>query len=582
MGGRLAACVIAVAVAAGLIAAPAAEATFHLIKVREVYAGTNNDSYVELQMFAAGQVLLSGHKMTVYSSAGTLVHSSTFPAGVSKSENQRTVLIGDSNVQSSFGVAPDLVDPELNLSAAGGAACWNALGIPADCVAWGNFNGAAALQSATGTSAGAPASPAGITPGKAIRRTIEPGCPTLLEESDDTDVSSADFKEVSPAPRDNASAVVETTCAGAPNTAIDDKPALRTNSTSAEFTYEAPTATSYECKLDAAVFAVCPSLGQEYSGLADGAHSFQVRGVNLSGPDPTPASYSWTVDTVAPVTTIDTHPADPGPGTSAAFAFHAGETATFQCSLVPAGEPAAFAACASGKTYKGLANGEYAFEVQATDQAGNVGAPASFEWEVDNSLADTTPPQTTLESRPPDPSGSSTAAFTYTSNEVGSTFECALDGAGFSACSPAGISYSGLANGPHSFQVRAIDPSENVDPTPAGYTFSVAVQSPPAPASQAPSPPAPRLLPPAPPQTTLSTKPAAKTHDRTPSFRFRSPSPGASFECAVDRQPFKPCRSPFTTKQLSFGRHTVSVRAVVGAIADPSPGKFAFKVIGGH
>ena len=161
MGGRLAAFVIAVATAAGLIAAPAAEATFHLIKVREVYAGTNNDSYVELQMFAAGQVLLSGHKMTVYNSAGALVHSSTFSTGVANSENQRTVLIGDSNVQSSFGVAPDLVDAELNLSGAGGAACWNALGIPADCVAWGNFSGGAALQTATGTSAGAPVSPSG-------------------------------------------------------------------------------------------------------------------------------------------------------------------------------------------------------------------------------------------------------------------------------------------------------------------------------------------------------------------------------------------------------------------------------------
>ncbi len=581
MGGRLAAFVIAVATAAGLIAAPAAEATFHLIKVREVYTGTNNDSYVELQMFAAGQVLLSGHKMTVYNSAGALVHSSTFSTGVANSENQRTVLIGDSNVQSSFGVAPDLVDAELNLSGAGGAACWNALGIPADCVAWGNFSGGAALQTATGTSAGAPVSPSGITPGKAIRRTIEPGCPTLLEESDDTDASATDFKEATPAPRDNASAVVETTCAGAPNTAIDDKPALRTNSTAAEFTYEAPTATSYECRLDAATFAACPSAGQDYSGLADGAHTFQVRGVNLSGPDPTPASYSWTVDTVAPVATIDTHPADPGPGNSAAFTFHAGETSTFQCSLVPAGEPAAFSTCATGKTYKNLVNGEYLFEVQATDQAGNGGAPASFEWEVDNSLTDTTPPQTTLDQRPPDPSASSSAFFSYESNEDGSSFECALDGAAFSPCPPGGITYSSLVNGPHAFEVRAIDISENTDPTPAGYSFSVAVQSVP-PTSPPPlpvSPPPPQ--PPAAPQTTLA-KAVAKTHDRTPTLRFSSATPGADFECAVDRGSFKPCHSPFTSKQLSFGRHTISVRAIIGGVTDPTPGKYAFKVVRGH
>ena len=90
-----------------LIAAPAAQATFHLIKVREVYAGTEDDSYVELQMYAAGQSFLNGHSLTLYNAAGGLSHSSTFSAGVTKSENQRTVLIGDSGVQARFGVTPD-------------------------------------------------------------------------------------------------------------------------------------------------------------------------------------------------------------------------------------------------------------------------------------------------------------------------------------------------------------------------------------------------------------------------------------------------------------------------------------------
>ena len=74
----------------------------------------------------------------------------------------------------------------------------------------------------------------------------------------------------------------------------------------------------------------------------------------------------------------------------------------------------------------------------------------------------------------------------------------------------------------------------------------------------------------------------AKTHDRTPTLRFSSATPGADFECAVDRGSFKPCRSPFTTKQLSFGRHTISVRAIIGGVTDPTPGKYAFKVVRGH
>ena len=563
-----------------LAGAPAAQATFHLIKVREVSPSGGESSYVELQMYAGGQHFLAGHSLTLYGPTGALAHTSTFSGAVANPENQRTVLVGDTGVEAAFGLKPDLVDAGLAVPAAGGAACWNAGGLPADCVAWGNFSGGAALQAATGTSAGAPASPGGIGAGKAIRRTIEPGCPTLLEDSDDSDVSNADFSEVTPGPRNNAAAIVETTCAGAPNTAIDDRPPLRSKDTSAVFTYEAPTATGYECKLDSGAFAGCPDTGVEYTGLLDGSHTFQVRGVNASGPDPTPATYTWTVDTVAPVATIDAHPVDPSPGNSAAFTFHASETATFQCSLAPSGDPDAFGTCTSGKTYTALANGEYTFKVRATDQATNLGASASFAWTVDNSLADTTPPETTITSKPPDPSASASASFAYASNEAGSSFECSLDGAPFSACAAAGISYAGLASGPHSFQVRAIDPSANPDPTPAGYSFSVAVAAA-GPSSADPSPPStPPAQAAAPPQTTLAAKPSARSRDRTPTFRFRSDVAGATFECAVDKQPFRPCRSPFTTKPLKPGLHTVAVRAKASGLADASPAKFSFRIQG--
>jgi len=50
--------------------------------------------------------------------------------------------------------------------------------------------------------------------------------------------------------------------------------------------------------------------------------------------------------------------------------------------------------------------------------------------------------------------------------------------ADLAACPGSGISYSGLGEGRHTFQVRAIDSSENVDPSPAGYTFNVVLSSP--------------------------------------------------------------------------------------------------------
>jgi hypothetical protein len=416
----------------------------------------------------------------------------------------------------------------------------------------------------------------------ALRRTISPGCSTFLEDADDTNKSSVDFSAQTPNPRDNAATPSEHECAALPNTAIDTKPANPTKATVASFTYHAiPAAEAeFECRLDGAPFANCPTTGIEYAGpLSATGHSFEVRAVNSAGADSTPAAFTWTVDTTAPVATIQTRPADPSPGTSAAFTYQSNEVGSkFECSLGSAGNPPAFASCpTTGKTYTGLADGDYSFEVRAIDAAGNQGSPASFDWTVDNSLADLTPPETTLLSRPPDPSESSTASFTYASNEPGSSFECSIDAGAFAGCPAAGVSYAGLGNGPHSFQVRAVDPSGNVDPSPAGYSFQIV-------ASPAPLAPPPLVSPPPPaaPQTSISGKPPAKTHDRTPTFRFLASVPGATFQCKLDGGSFRPCRSPLTTKTLSYEGHTLQVRAVIAGAVDPSPASFKFKVTRGR
>ncbi len=560
-------------------AAPAAQATFHEILVREVYAGgAENDSYVVLQAYTGGQQFVGGHTLTAYNASGASIGTFTFGGSVANGQNQMTVLVADTAYASGFpsGPAPDGTAANFNLSPAGGAVCWAGL----DCVAWGGFSGS------TSPASGSPADPGGIPAGMALRRTIAPGCATLLELGDDSNFSANDFVDATPNPRANASPIVETTCAPsqAPNTSIGSpKPASRTNSTEATFTFSATPATgaSFECKLDSApAFTACTSPAA-YSGLSGGegtSHSFQVRAVHpTNGTDPSPASHSWIVDTVAPTATLDSQPADPSPGGSAAFGFHASESSTFQCSVALSGQPDSYAACSSGKTYANLADGEYAFKLRATDLAGNVGTVETYSWTVDNSLADTTPPETTLGARPPDPSASSIASFTYGSNEPGSRFECSLDGAAFAACPATGVTYNGLAGGPHSFQVRAIDAEGNVDPTPAGYSFQVVL---PGATLQAP-PPNPPASPAAAiaPQTTISAKPAARTADRTPTFRFGSSPPGASYQCQLDRGPFKACRSPFTTKSLAPGRHTLKVRAVLADLADPTPASFAFKVV---
>ena len=73
----------------------------------------------------------------------------------------------------------------------------------------------------------------------------------------------------------------------------------------------------------------------------------------------------------------------------------------------------------------------------------------------------TTPPlrDTSITANPADPTTSTSASFSFTSTEGSSTFECQLDGGGYSSCtSPK--SYAGpLSDGSHTFLVRATDPA---------------------------------------------------------------------------------------------------------------------------
>jgi large repetitive protein len=90
----------------------------------------------------------------------------------------------------------------------------------------------------------------------------------------------------------------------------------------------------------------------------------------------------------------------------------------------------------------------------------------------------TTPPETLIIAGPPSTTSSTSAQFRFTANEVGSTFECDLDGSGFVSCtSPK--DYTGLSEGQHTFQVRATDPTGNTDPTPATFTWNVLGSIPP-------------------------------------------------------------------------------------------------------
>jgi hypothetical protein len=81
-----------------------------------------------------------------------------------------------------------------------------------------------------------------------------------------------------------------------PETKIRSKPPATTKSTSARFNFFASQrGSTFECSLNGAPFTLCTG-PVSYNPLFIGGHTFQVRATDPAGnTDPTPASYSWTV-----------------------------------------------------------------------------------------------------------------------------------------------------------------------------------------------------------------------------------------------------------------------------------------------
>ncbi|MEX2447802.1 MAG: hypothetical protein WD404_03550 [Solirubrobacterales bacterium] len=303
---RLALLGLALALGTLGLAAPAAPAEFHLIKIREVYPGSaaNPESeYVMLQMYASGQEFVKGHPVRFYDAGGALLGSDTLLKDVANGQSQRTVLVGTAAAEAQFGVAVDAAMTPGRLDPSGGAVCWTSL----DCVSWGGFSGGA-LPSPTGS----PADPTGIPEGMALRRTIARSCATLLEEADDGNDSAADFFDAFPAPRPNSVEPSERACksgtdgpggagegdAGGParrlQTRIVRGPGRVTADRTPTFRFRANRRASFRCKMDSRRARRCRS-PFTWKRLSYGCHVFRVWARAGGTVDPTPAVYRFRV-----------------------------------------------------------------------------------------------------------------------------------------------------------------------------------------------------------------------------------------------------------------------------------------------
>ena len=175
-------------------------------------------------------------------------------------------------------------------------------------------------------------------------------------------------------------------------------------------------------------------------------------------------------DTTPPGTAITSGPSGTIRETSASFGFSATEAgSSFECKL----DTGAWAACTSPKALSALSEGQHTFDVRAKDAAGNVDAtPATRTFTVD-----TAAPDTAITSGPTGTVRSTNASFGFGPTETGGRFECRRDGGAWGACSSP-HSYSGLGQGPHTFEVTAIDAAGNRDGSSAQRSWRVDTVSP--------------------------------------------------------------------------------------------------------
>lgn len=176
-----------------------------------------------------------------------------------------------------------------------------------------------------------------------------------------------------------------------PDTFITGTPLTLTNAITASFIFTGSDDTtpvgslSFECKLDAGSFATCVS-PRLFSSLSNGLHTFTVRAKDPAGMvDPSPVTFTWTVDATPPTTTLLSAPMTTTTSLTATFTFTGSDNLTapqalvFECSL----DGGAWLVCNSPHIVSGLSVGTHQLRVRSRDEAGNVeSTPVVHSWTV--------------------------------------------------------------------------------------------------------------------------------------------------------------------------------------------------------
>lgn len=297
--------------------------------------------------------------------------------------------------------------------------------------------------------------------------------------------------------------------------------------------YSDPSAT-YTCVLDG-VPGTCDSKSSHaLTGLTEGYHTFEVYAADAVG-NTSGDYHTWYVDLTPPETPVFTAVPDAETfATAATFEFSTPSQdglAGYYCSLD--GGPVAH--CWAYQEYSGLAGGPHTFEVYAYDYAGRTSPVATHVWRV---LVETPPGAPVIQTGPSGHVASTTAAFTYTVAE-GLTARCSLDGGTPTSCATTGTTYTGLAEGPHTFSVYAVSGTGTLsEPATASWTVDV-------------TPPA---------KPVLSAKPPLRTGSTSASFGWTADG-ALTYACSLDAVTVACGTGSYAASGLGHGSHTFALVA---------------------
>ena len=335
-----------------------------------------------------------------------------------------------------------------------------------------------------------------------------------------------------------------------PETTLTVTPPALTRNASPSFSFTSdeddPT---FECRLDDAAFATCQS-GVTLSNLSDDEHTFEVRAVDAAGnTESTPASWTFTVDTAPPETTLTGAPNAVSNGTTASFSFTSEPDASFECDFDGLG----YTACSSPASYDALDDGDYTFNVRAIDAAGNTeSTPETAGFRID-----TEAPTVSVSSTANDPTNVSPVPLTIIFSELVTGFEAADISVGNGA-------RGALSSSDNQTYTIAITPSidgEVLINIAAGVAQDAAGNL-----SAALSPSFSIDYDRTPPNTTITAPDdGSLLNVKRPGFSFNASESGATFRCQLDLNEAA-CTSPFTpASDLTDGPHSFSVRATDAA-----------------